>query len=91
MAAGLYNFETVAAYFGVKRTGLQQMIDEDGLPAIKIARAKIVKQKFSVTMLASWMRKKSGSPLTVDELRAELDNVEARREALADMEDEDHG
>lgn len=80
MSAGLYSFETVAAYLGVRRDGLQQLIDEAALPAIKLARGKIVKQKFAASALVKWINRNTTVPLTVDELREELDRVEGRRE-----------
>jgi hypothetical protein len=82
MKAGLYSRETVAAWLGKRPTEINRMVEEDGLPAVKLGSALKVRYKFSAAQLQRWLNARSNVHWTVAELHDELSRVQASGDAL---------
>ena len=82
MSVGLYSREVVAAMLGKRVEEIERMIEEDGLPAVKMPSAE---HKFSATQLTAWLNKRSNRRWTVEEVIAELERCVTRENpALAE-------
>lgn len=79
MSAGLYPMSTVCEWLGKKPTEMARVIEEDGLPVIKVPTPQKQVQKCSLLALHRWVTKRSvNAAITVDDLEAELDRAAAK-------------
>ena len=77
VSVGLYPLETVACFLRKKRQEVLRMIQEDGLPSVRLPSEKREgTAKFSATQLTAWLNK-HGQRWTVEELIGELDRCQA--------------
>jgi hypothetical protein len=76
MRAGLYSRETVAQWLGKKPTEINRMVEEDGLPAVRLGSALKVRYKFSAAQLQAWLNARSNVQWSITELHDELSRVQ---------------
>lgn len=73
-AAGMYPLGVVARFLGQRPESMQRQIQLDGLPAVQVNTETRPQWKVSAISLQAWLAERTtGKPLTVEQVRAELE------------------
>jgi excisionase family DNA binding protein len=79
MSRGLYTVAEIARYFGTRPQEVARMIQDDGLPAVKLPGEKKLVRKVTLHGLHAWMseRHDGAAFMSVEALAAEIEAAQA--------------
>jgi excisionase family DNA binding protein len=83
MSRGLYTVAEIARYFGTRSQEITRMIQDDGLPVVKLPGEKKPVRKITLHGLHAWMSQRHDGVafMSVEALAAEIEAAQAAEQA----------